>query len=163
MTEQWRPVVSYEGLYEVSDSGQVRSVDRIDKLGRPVKGGVKAQRLNVAGYPVVRLWRDNKERTRPVHRLVGEAFLGPLPLGMETRHLDGNALNCVLSNLVYGTHSENVRDQLRHGTHATTNKTHCPKGHPYAGSNLFVNRRGGRMCRTCMWEQARDRNVIETR
>jgi hypothetical protein len=43
-----------------------------------------------------------------------------------------------------------MADQVRHGTNANTNKTHCPQGHPYQGANLYViPSTGGRVCRTC--------------
>jgi hypothetical protein len=51
-----------------------------------------------------------------VHRLVLEAFVGPCPEGLETRHLDGNPSNNRLENLVWDTHANNMADGIRHGT-----------------------------------------------
>jgi hypothetical protein len=70
----------------------------------------------VYGYMTLMFLIDKKRVLRYVHHLVLEAFVGPCPPGQETRHLDGNKENNALSNLVWGTHSENVGDQIRHGT-----------------------------------------------
>ena len=150
--EIWLPVVGYEGFYDVSDLARIRSVPRQRTRGRILKqhpSGLDG-RLNVT------LSRYGKTASKMVHRLVGEAFLGPLPPGLETRHLDGNCLNNAAYNLAYGTHEENMQDQLRHGTNANANKTHCPQNHPYSGSNLYIiPSTGGRMCRTCALNASR--------
>ncbi|WP_439621469.1 HNH endonuclease signature motif containing protein [Gemmata sp.] len=62
------------------------------------------------------LYRAGKRRRVNVHRLILEAFVGPCPLGMETRHLDGDRLNNRLDNLAWGTPAENAADRIRHGT-----------------------------------------------
>jgi hypothetical protein len=67
-----------------------------------------------------------------VHRLVLEAFVGPCPDGMECRHLDGNPSNNRLDNLAWGTHSENERDKVRHGTSGTV----CQLGIANASAKL---------------------------
>ena len=61
------------------------------------------------------------KKKRRAHQLILEAFVGPRPHGYETRHLDGNPLNNQLTNLKYGTQSENQHDSIRHGTHAGLN------------------------------------------
>jgi hypothetical protein len=80
-----------------------------------------------------------------------EAFVGPRPPGLECRHLDGNPANSVLANLAWGTHSENMQDRVRHGTHNKTRRTHCPRGHPLRLPNLQPSemRRGRRTCLAC--------------
>lgn len=83
-----------------------------------------------------------------------ETFVGPPPPGLEVRHLDGVSHNNLLSNLVYGTHLENMRDRLIHGTHHEVNKTHCPQGHPYSAVNTYLEPpRNNRKCRTCRRER----------
>src|SRR5690606_11217835 len=94
-----------------------------------------------------------------VHRLVMEAFVGPLPEGMEVRHLDDDPDNNALSNLVYGTRSENLEDRVRLGTHHHARKTHCTHGHPFSPENTYITPRKTRVCRTCK----RDRNREEMR
>lgn len=139
MLEEWRSIPGYEGRWEASNWGRVRS------LPRPrTRGGVLSQRLNKRGYLSVTLGRETHE----VHRLIALAFIGPRPDGMETRHLDGNPLNCQEVNLAYGPRSANVRDKRAHGTDHNVNKTHCPQGHPYDESNTRIYQ-GRRYCKTC--------------
>ena len=64
-----------------------------------------------------------------------EAFAGPCPGGLEIRHLDGDAANNRLSNLAYGTSSENGYDITRHGRNNHANKTHCDNGHEFTPEN----------------------------
>ena len=149
MTERWLPITGYEGTYEVSDLGRVRSLDRISSQGRRLKGQVLKQGRNAAGYMSVGLHLAGDATTYLVHRLVLTAFEGPPPDEMETRHMDGNSSNNVASNLVWGTSQENIRDQLRHGTQVNAKKTKCPQGHLYDGENLYVEPNGTRRCRTC--------------
>lgn len=141
---RWLPTVGFAG-YEVSDRGEVRSMKRT--AARYLNGGL------THGYRTVKLRRDGIYVNMPIHRLVTAAFLGPCPEGLEVRHLDGNALNNDLSNLAYGTSSENKLDTVRHGNHPSARKTHCKRGHPLMGENLCTwPRKGGgvyRACREC--------------
>lgn len=69
--------------------------------------------LSQYGYPHVNL----QGKTRFVHHLVLEAFVGPMPEGHEGCHRDGDRTNNHLGNLYWGTRAENVRDAIEHGTH----------------------------------------------
>lgn len=154
--ENWRPIPGWDA-YEASDLGRVRSLDRIIKFkdGRNahVKGRLLSLRLHVGTpYRRVGLLQDGRSQRKYVHQLVMMAFVGEAPAGQEVRHLDGNSTNNRLSNLKYGTKSENNFDQVTHGTHAEANRTHCPKGHPYSGENLYVCPKGRRNCRACKRE-----------
>lgn len=145
--EQWRPVVDWEGIYEVSDLGRVRRIRRgpgVRSVGKPLRGTVDQH-----GYPVVDLCDRGRRKNAKVHRLVADAFLGPLPEGMETRHLNGDPGDARLVNLKYGTHAENMRDMVEHGRSALA-RTHCPHGHPYNDANTWIDKRGARNCRPCM-------------
>jgi hypothetical protein len=105
--ERWAPIPGYP-KYLVSDQGRVKGL-HYGKLRIPQKNG--------SGYLCVSLITDaGKIQKRGIHCLMLEAFVGPRPEGMQTRHLDGNQTNNVLSNLCYGTHAENVADRARHGT-----------------------------------------------
>lgn len=118
--ERWLPVVGYEGLYEVSDWGRVKSLDKIVPTffgSRLVRGRLLIQSPSQYGHPQVSLYRNGESITAKVHRVVGEAFLGPLPVGEETRHGPGGRQDNRLSNLSYGTTAENAGDRLRDGTH----------------------------------------------
>jgi HNH endonuclease/NUMOD4 motif len=114
-TERWLPVPGWEGLYDVSDWGRIRSLPRPPgHLGPKTVRILKGQALK-AGYRQVHLCRDGSTAMLYVHRLVMAAFAGPCPEGQEVRHLDGNPGNNRLSNLTYGTHTENAQDMVRHG------------------------------------------------
>ena len=121
MEEEWRPVVGYEGFYEVSSHGRVKSVSRIVKGRRrsplPIKETFrKLQKRCESNHLFVNLWKDNREKRKDVHRLVLEAFVGPCPDGMQCRHLNGIACDNKVKNLRWGTVGQNISDKIRHGT-----------------------------------------------
>lgn len=121
--ETWEDIHGYEGLYQVSDAGRVRSVSR--KYKRILPSGIEIEQrltgrilkpnLNTHGYRYVILRRDGRSETREIHKLVAITFL-PKPelLQTQVRHLDGNRLNNVNTNLVWGTPSENQLDLYRY-------------------------------------------------
>lgn len=120
MTE-WLPVPGYEGSYEVSDQGDVRSITRQVPYGRhpgmTYKGKLLKKFKNKNGYLAVKLAFAGATRTTYVHELVLRAFVGPRPFTQEKgeiRHLDGVKTNNALSNLKYGTINENAADRIRH-------------------------------------------------
>ena len=121
----WKPVQGFETLYEASDAGQIRSLDRIVRYtrrnGRCVErkytGKILQPGLNSRGYEIVTLCdTENRHHTRAVHRLVLETFVRPKNPGEECRHLDGNIRNNALANLCWGTAAENMADKIAHGT-----------------------------------------------
>lgn len=152
--EQWRPVVGYEGSYEVSDLGRVRSLDRTTRDGKRLRGCVLKPFVMPSGHLRVGLSRG-EGRTKKVHRLVLEAFIGPCPPEMEALHRNGVPGDCRLVNLRWGTKSEDARDQIAHGVHSMARKTHCPSGHAYSPENTYVHPSGGRRCRTCTRDNLR--------
>ena len=151
---EWRDVPGYEGYYQVSNNGNVRSVDRkiINSLGHELslKGKLLKPKKD-RGYFRVELNAYGRPKLFSIHRLVLLAFVGEIPSGMQCRHLDGNAENNSLSNLAYGTVSENQLDRVRHGTHQESVKTHCPRGHVLKSPNLTAGglRKGKRICLAC--------------
>ena len=154
-TEKWLPVVGYEGVYEVSDQGRVRSLDRTDARGHRIRGRMLRLVSQAATGPdsrqTVSIHWGGVQRTRLVHHLVLEAFVSPRPDGLEACHGDGDARNNAVSNLRWGTHKSNEADKLRHGTHPKVNITHCPRGHELAEPNIVAGEaaRGHRKCRAC--------------
>jgi len=105
----WRDIPGYNGKYRVSTNGDVISLARKNIGWYKLK-----QRIDNNGYLYVILYYHKKRKQINIHRLVGEAFLGPIPKNYETRHLDGNKLHNALSNLRYGTPYENAQDRILH-------------------------------------------------
>lgn len=119
MEELWKPVVGYEGLYEVSSKGRVKRLAGWRKHGRGVayfEDRLRTPVLNGRGYPHVTLSKDGKHKTVCLHRLVMLAHVGPRPGDMEVCHNDGDRTNAKLSNLRYDTKSGNQQDRPAHGT-----------------------------------------------
>jgi hypothetical protein len=153
--EQWRPIPGYEGYYEASDQGRIRSVTRSVRYdngrSRVYRGQVLKPQLGPHGRYTVRVSRQNKSRCFTVASLVLAAFRGPRPPGMECCHNDGNSTNDRADNLRWDTPSENSYDRVRHGTHASARKTHCPRDHALAPPNLIgPGKKTKRRCRACV-------------
>lgn len=109
--EVWKDIVGYEGLYLVSNYGQIKSLPRKTTSGKLLK-----QVNHTNGRLGVGLSKNGKEKTHCTSRLVIEAFVGPRPMGMECCHNDGNPQNNYISNLRYDTHKNNMKDMKKHGT-----------------------------------------------
>lgn len=103
--EDWRPVVGWEGLYDVSSYGRVRSART---LGPTRYGKILKLFHNQDGYPSVHLCQHSKYVTRRVGRLVGEAFLPNFRTDLEIDHIDGNRANDCLTNLRMVTSGQNT-------------------------------------------------------
>ena len=121
MQEQWQDVPGYEGYYQASNRGRIRSIDR---TVRSKGSGVRKQRgqtmhLGICGgygYLKVALRRGGTSKTFYVHKLVALTWLGPYPLGQQVRHGSNGHLDNSVENLCYGTATENARDRVRDGT-----------------------------------------------
>lgn len=117
---EWRPVVGWEGIYEVSSVGGVHSHHRYNM--RPRKVG-----LDPYGYVQLVLSRDGKKVCKKVHSLVAEAFIGPRPYGFHVNHLDGVKTNNSVENLEYCTNCENIKHALKLGLFAKGEKNGAAK------------------------------------
>lgn len=129
MTEEiWKPIPGYEGCYEVSNLGRVKSVERRSPRVTPqgkagfrfipekfLKGGVD----NIGRWHVG-LRRAGETQPRRIHSLVLLAFIGPRPEGQVGMHLNGDPSDNRLENLEYGTQSRNLIDALWHGRRKLT-------------------------------------------
>ncbi|WP_373234004.1 NUMOD4 motif-containing HNH endonuclease [Mycobacterium marinum] len=150
--EQWCPVVGYEGVYEVSDHGRVRSIDRVVPSNRPGKTRLSKGQIMTGfaladtGHQIVWLSREGRRSGRLIHRLVLEAFVGPCPPGMESCHRNDISSDNRLTNLRWDTRSGNQLDAVRNGIHGNTRKDRCPRGHKY---DLTLRRTSGREYRAC--------------
>lgn len=161
----WKSVPGYEGIYEASDRGQVRSLDRIVVMRngrrrptpgvtlRPEKRGGRIGRE----YLSVLLSKNGRVAQASVHVVVLSAFNPQPSPELIVCHDNGNPTDNRLSNLYWGTRQDNGEDMKRHGTDWHANKTHCPYDHAYDGPNLYrtYNRvKGGknpsRGCKACI-------------
>jgi hypothetical protein len=142
--DRWLPVVGFEGYYEVSDRGHVRSVGRTvtRRNGSPIPVRSRVLKpFRMGGHLAILLERHPVRRRARVSNLVLEAFVRPRRDNTAARHKDGDIDNNALSNLSWGS--------LK-GRNASAKKTHCPEGHEYTLANTYViPSTGGRMCRTC--------------
>ena len=157
--ETWKPVVGWEGLYEVSNLGNVRSLDRVvaSSYGatRTVKGKILTQSNDRDGYLWVNL-KDGARRTRKsVHSLVMGAFVGERPKGMDIAHKNDDPFDNRLANLRYCTRSENMMDMVKNGGHFRMQQDRCANGHKFVDANLINSKKksGHRGCKAC--ERAR--------
>jgi hypothetical protein len=136
--EEWRPVVGYEGLYEVSSLGQIRGLKR---------GRILSQFPTDKGYLAARL-TNVKGKTCRVHQLVAAAFLGPVPNGRVVDHIDANRGHNAATNLRYATYRENTLtgDSI---PARNARKTQCLRGHAFTPENTGIRADGRRFCRPC--------------
>lgn len=104
----WEPVPGYEGLYEACDDGRVRSLDKIDALGRPREGRVLKPRDVGCGYQQVTLCDGKTKKQLLVHRVVCATFHGAPPSSKhQVDHINGNKKDNRAANLEWVTASEN--------------------------------------------------------
>lgn len=121
VAEEWRAVEQYEGWYEVSNLGRVRSLSRIVNCGVAYKRRTRERILKpiigrTSVYPTASLSKaGSKPRISQVHRLVAAAFLGPVPCGKEVNHKNGIKADARLCNLEYVTHAQNIRHAMDTG------------------------------------------------
>ena len=106
MTEQWKDLAGFEGLYKISDQGRVWSAVKNKFLSTPA---------NKQGYPHFCVSKGDKQYTKRVHTEMAKAFIGPLETGQHVRHLNGIKTDNRLENLAYGSAKENMDDMRREG------------------------------------------------
>jgi hypothetical protein len=116
LEEEWRPVVGYKGIYEISSHGRVRSLTREVSYSRGeailkqiVKGVVLRQKTTWRGYLEVKLSSGGRCKTYKTHRLVAETFVPNLEDKPVVNHKDGDKQNNFPDNLEWMTHSENLQ------------------------------------------------------
>lgn len=102
--EIWKPILNYEGLYQASNLGGIRSLN----YHREGKIKILKPRKTKAGYLQVVLCKEGKNKHCYVHRLVWESFIGPIPECMEINHVNEDKTNNRLDNLNLMTRKQNV-------------------------------------------------------
>lgn len=121
--EIWKDIKGYEGLYQVSNLGRIKSVDRIVIMKHysgcnathSYKGKILKQQKDKYGYMRVALSKNGKIKLKQVHRLVAETFI-PNPENKPTvNHEDGNKENNVVANLSWATHQEQTMHAFKTG------------------------------------------------
>lgn len=122
MPEIWKDIPGYEGKYQASTYGQIRSLDRMllgkSRFGTPFMRKMKGRVLRPAASkndPHLYVVLGHGANGSQVHQLVAHTFLGPQPPNTDVRHLDGNPLNNHIDNLAYGSRTENILDVFRQG------------------------------------------------
>lgn len=165
MSESWAPVEGFEGYYEVSDAGRVRSLTRnvegVDGRVTRIQGKILKPSRMQTGHMWLALYRDGLPSYRAVYHLVLRAFVGPAPVGAEGCHRNGDPSNNSVANLRWGTRSTNVLDSVEHGTHGMSRRTHCPSNHEYTEENIYraPSRPNARYCRACIRARGQARRV----
>lgn len=126
--EEWRPVIGYEGYYSVSTLGNVRSEPRTVPHRSSGTVNLRGRMLNPAleswGYRQARFCRNGIGVLRLVHRLVVEAFIGPIPKGKEVNHKNGVKTDNRLCNLEVVTPKENIHHAHASGLTSNRGDTH---------------------------------------
>ena len=151
--EQFKPVPGYDGRFEVSLNGTVRTTPYTDKAGKHRKSRtIRPNPNRKTGHLMVRLCYNGTVLTTSVHRLMLSAWVRPPLPGEEACHHNDIPDDNRLENLYWGTHTDNMRDAVRNKGNHNSKKTHCKHGHPLSGENLYVppGKPTWRMCKKCM-------------
>ena len=119
--EVWKDIVGHEGIYQVSNKGRVKSVERkvkhVDGRVRRLKERILTNKTYRDNYPSVSLWKNNKGKEFNVHRLVAEHFLDKKSEDLIVNHKDGDKRNNDVNNLEWVTYSENTQHAIKTGLH----------------------------------------------
>lgn len=112
--EIWKPIKGYEGLYEISNYGRVKSLPKI-RGRRLTNETILKPRISTQGYIMVGLRKNDKTFNASVHRLIAEAFIPNPENKKKVNHIDGNKQNNSIDNLEWCTPSENMQHAYRTG------------------------------------------------
>lgn len=125
MEEVWKPVLGYEGFYEISSFGRIKN-SKGKILNETNCGGGDARGIGYRGKVLYKNGRHTLKHFR-VHTLVLEAFVCKRPEGMQAAHLNGDPSDNRLKNLKWVTPKQNVAHQKLHGTHRSGSKIYGAK------------------------------------
>ena len=165
MAEEWRPVKGYEGLYEASNFGRIKSLKR-----HTTSGGIMKIYVNpYNGYCYVNLCKDNKSATKRVHKIIYTAFNGwawgdKYDKAHTIDHIDGDKTNNRLSNLEVCTQSENQLRAFKNGLNPVVTRPviDLTTGEVFQSATDATASIGGRNCnsviRVCQGKRSHYRN-----
>ena len=124
----WKDIAGYEGIYHVSNAGEVRSKNRFVSVvsggSRYCSGRMIKFKSNCDGYKIVSLSLQGKMKTHYIHRLVAIAFIQNLGNKPEVNHINGRKANNSVDNLEWVTHAENMAHAFRTGLCSNSGKNH---------------------------------------
>ncbi|MBZ9633045.1 NUMOD4 domain-containing protein [Clostridium sp. FP1] len=115
MPEVWKDIKGYEGLYQISNTGKVKSLNRLDNVGSHHQERILKPCLSNKGYLFVGIYRNCKRKPVYIHKLVAQYFTDNSYSKVQVNHLDGNKQNNLLNNLEWCSPSENIRHAHKNG------------------------------------------------
>lgn len=124
MDEKWKDIEGYEGLYQISNLGRVKSLPKPCRNNSISKEKILKPRINDNGYCVVDLYKNKKRKVFRIHKLVMHTFIGKNE-SLDINHIDGNKTNNKLSNLEYCTRQENMLHAVKIGLSKGCIKVKC--------------------------------------
>lgn len=146
MKEIWKDIPNFEGLYQISNLGNVKSLKRKvkNKNGyRIIEETILKKQMNNKGYYIINLRKNSSHTFKLVHRLVGVVFLKNKNNYPIINHIDGNKLNNNVSNLEWCTYNHNIKEAYRLKLNKYTNlinfKNKPKKVLQYDKNNNFIN------------------------
>ena len=114
-TEIWRPIKDYEGLYEISNTGKVKSLKKTRLNNTSIEEHIMKPSINHNGYLRVELSNNGKRKSYLIHRLVANAYIPNSNIKLQINHIDGNKQNNNLNNLEWCTPQDNVIHSWKYG------------------------------------------------
>lgn len=136
--EIWKPIINYEGYYEISNKGNIRSLDRIINLKNGFTRNEKGKTMKIGishkNYKYVNLSKNSKNTQYEIHRLLAINFLENINNFNIVNHIDGNTLNNNLNNLEWC----NIRENATHGNLFKNKTSKYPCVYKPKNSNKFL-------------------------
>jgi len=122
MSEIFKDIPNYEGLYQISNYGTIKSLIFKNNICCLNRERILTKKYNNKGYEIVILYKNGTHQTKLVHRIMAEVFLKDYSKELEINHKDGNKKNNYIDNLEMCTRKENVRHAINNGLWISPNK-----------------------------------------
>lgn len=117
--EEWKNIEGYEGLYQVSNLGRIKSLARNTRNGHCKKDKILKIRIDKNGYCTIDLYKNSKRKQYKIHRLVANEFIYNKYNKPQINHIDGNKKNNEVSNLEWCNNSENMKHAYKNNLRLT--------------------------------------------